>query len=133
MGEAYTAIIVSKVAATTANPQKEKEEDSEDLEGLSAKEKNKKQKEKFNQSKFKKDLQSFYNVRKVHHNDDCDDYVEVWCFVTGWGEESEVTAAHIVPKSLKSEDLNYPFGVEDDKILTDPRNGMFFLFLKHYH
>jgi hypothetical protein len=54
MGEAYTAIIVSKVVAATANAQKEKEEDSEDLEGLSAKEKNKKQKEKkkFNQSKI---------------------------------------------------------------------------------
>ena len=132
MGEAYTAIIVSKVSAATANAQKEKEDDSEDLDSLSVKEKKKKQKErkKFNQSKFRKDVQAFYDVRKVHHNDDGDDYVEVWCFVTGWREESEVTAAHIVPKSLKSQDLNYLFGVEDDKMLKDPRNGTFFLFLK---
>lgn len=35
---------------------------------------------------------------------------EAWCHLTGWHPKDTVTAAHIVPKSLQSDELAYFFG-----------------------
>lgn len=40
----------------------------------------------------------------------------------------DVKAAHIVPKSLTSQELAYLYGVEE-VVLNDPRNGMLFNFV----
>ena len=47
-----------------------------------------------------------------------------YCHLTGWHKEKLVKAAHIVPKSLESDEIAYLFGVHQ-VVLSDPRNCMY--------
>jgi hypothetical protein len=49
---------------------------------------------------------------------------EKWCVVTHeWHPDSDVKAAHIVPMSMESHDLDYLFGM-NGSWLSSPRNGL---------
>jgi len=73
----------------------------------------------FNQSAYAKEVLSFYGAaRRI------DGLGERYCHLTGWLPEKQVKCAHLVPKSLESDELAYLFGVRET-ILSEPRNGMF--------
>ena len=81
---------------------------------ISAKERNCK---KHIQEKFRHGLEEYYEVGRTDGN--CK---SIYCVATGnWYEPEFMKAAHIVPKSLESEELSYLFGGEVK--LSDPRNG----------
>lgn len=94
--DAYTQTMVRKVMAATGKPKKSN----------------------LNQSKFRKAVEEYYGHDKSESQGMC-------CPLTGWSPSGDLRAAHIVPKSLSSEELSYLFGV-GDAILSDPRNGTFF-------
>jgi hypothetical protein len=86
---------------------------------MSASGKQKKAK-KFDQSAYSKAVLSFYGaVRSTDSGD-----VEKYCHLTGWLPEKQVKCAHLVPKSLESDELAYLFGVRE-AVLSEPRNGVF--------
>jgi hypothetical protein len=76
-------------------------------------------KSKFDQASFRRSVEEFYGAVKYGEKGE---KLAVHCAVTGWQEPSLVKAAHIVPKSLKSDELAYLFGV-GEIMLKDPRNG----------
>ncbi|RFU27637.1 hypothetical protein B7463_g8718, partial [Scytalidium lignicola] len=74
---------------------------------------------KFNQSEYAKAVLSYYNVeRRLGPG-----YIRRYCHVTGWYLDKEVKCAHLVPKSLESDELAYLFGVRE-VVLSEPRNGI---------
>ena len=75
---------------------------------------------KFDQSAYSKAVLSFYGaIRRTDSG-----LVEKYCHLTGWQPEKHVKCAHLVPKSLESDELAYLFGVRET-VLSEPRNGMF--------
>jgi hypothetical protein len=74
----------------------------------------------FDQSAYSKAVLSFYGA--VRHADA--GHVEKYCHLTGWLPKEQVKCAHLVPKSLESDELAYLFGVRE-AVLSEPRNGMF--------
>jgi hypothetical protein len=66
---------------------------------------------------------SFYGAIR-HRNTG---FVEKYCHLTGWLPEKQVKCAHLVPKSLESDELAYIFGVRET-VLSEPRDGMFISF-----
>ena len=93
---AYTSVMVAKVMSASA----------------------KQKKTKFDQSKFKRDVLSYYNAFC-----NLNGMPSAYCHVTGWHDITNVKAAHLVPKSLHSDELEFLFGVRE-LVLLDPRNGL---------
>jgi hypothetical protein len=75
---------------------------------------------KFDQGSYSKAVLSFYSA--VRNTDS--GLVEKYCHLTGWQPKKQVKCAHLVPKSLESDELAYLFGVRET-VLSEPRNGMF--------
>jgi len=75
---------------------------------------------RFNQSAYSKAVLTFYNAVRCTDSGE----IEKYCHVTGWHPEKQVKCAHLVPKSLESDELAYLFGVRET-VLSEPRNGMF--------
>jgi uncharacterized protein YdcH (DUF465 family) len=74
----------------------------------------------FDQSAYSKAVLSFYGaVRRTDAGN-----VEKYCHLTGWQPEELVRCAHLVQKSLESDELAYLFGVRE-AVLSEPRNSMF--------
>jgi hypothetical protein len=72
----------------------------------------------FNRKKFSEKVDNYYKAAKIEHGERYR-----WCHILAqWIPHKDVRAAHIVPKSLESEELNYFFGV-GDVILSAPQNG----------
>jgi hypothetical protein len=74
----------------------------------------------FDQHAFSKTVLSFYGAERLTDARS----VEKFCHLTGWQPGNYVKCAHLVPKSLESEQLAYLFGVRDT-VLSEARNGMF--------
>lgn len=71
---------------------------------------------KHNQSKYRQAVIKYLSA-KPHEG-------LVWCHILGRHIPSRLTiAAHIVPKSLESEQLSYLFGASDLRVSMDRRNG----------
>lgn len=76
----------------------------------------KQKKTNFNQNAFNKAVKQYYGVSERFHG-------WSYCHILGQKIQTELAkAAHLVPKSLSSDELSHLFGV-DDPVLTDPRNG----------
>ena len=75
--------------------------------------------QKLYQSAFRKGLENYYDATQITD----DGERQVWCLVTGWHESTQVKAAHIIPKSLSSGELEYLYGSGGD-IPSDYRNGL---------
>ncbi|KAJ9208722.1 hypothetical protein C8Q69DRAFT_460581 [Paecilomyces variotii] len=72
---------------------------------------------KHNQSKYRQAVIKYLSA-KPHEG-------LVWCHILGRHIPSRLTiAAHIVPKSLESEQLSYLFGASDLRVSMDRRNGL---------
>lgn len=95
---AYSSVLMSKIMSASSKQRKGK---------------------KFDQGTYPKAVLSFYSA--VRHTDS--GLVEKYCHLTGWQPEKQVNCAHLVPKSLESEELAYLFGVRET-VLSEPRNGM---------
>lgn len=95
--DAYASLIVDKVMSAVAKPKKKM----------------------FRQSRFKHDVLEYYQASKK-----IGDKKHAWCHLLGWNDADEVKAAHIVAKSLQSEETSYLFGVGEAD-LSSPRNGTF--------
>ncbi|MCJ1405117.1 hypothetical protein MMC11_008343 [Xylographa trunciseda] len=80
----------------------------------------KRKQETYDQSRFKKAVVEFYGAARASRNNGIDQY---WCHVTGWHLLDLVKAAHIVPKSLESDELSYLFGA-GAVMLSDANNGI---------
>ncbi|KAG0645443.1 hypothetical protein D0Z07_8664 [Hyphodiscus hymeniophilus] len=74
---------------------------------------------KFDQTVYSKAVLSFYSAVRTTDNG----YVEKYCHLTGWLPDKAVKCAHLVPKSLESDELAYLFGVRE-AVLSEPRNGI---------
>jgi hypothetical protein len=106
--DAYASLIMEKVEAARANTTHKQNS--------------------FNQSAFRDRVLQYYFAEKGE-GDNRQDY----CVVTGWHVRTyspklkklvtQTKAAHIVPKSLQGQDLNYLFGV-GETLLSEARNGM---------
>lgn len=96
---AYSSVLMAKIMSASGKQRKGK---------------------KFDQSAYSKAVLAFYSA--VRHTNS--GLVEKYCHVTGWQAEKQVKCAHLVPKSLESDELAYLFGVRET-ILSEPRNGMF--------
>lgn len=76
---------------------------------------------KFKQGEFKKAVESYYfAVDKPRERS--------YCHLMGWLDMSTIKCAHLVPKSLSGPELAHIFGVEEDDVLYNPRNGGYFHF-----
>ena len=75
---------------------------------------------RFNQSEYSKAVLSFYGAERRRSSGT----IEKYCHLTGWQNAALVKCAHLVPKSLESDELAYLFGVRET-VLSEPRNGMF--------
>lgn len=96
IGDAYVSIMASKVMSATG----------------------KQKKNRFDQSAFKKEVANYYNAFRVNNTQK-----EAYCHLLhAWLPAETVKSAHLVPKSLQSEELSYLFGV-GEVVLSDPRNG----------
>jgi hypothetical protein len=81
-----------------------------------------------NPQKFKLKVLEYYDgSRKTE-----DSQTEQYCMLTGWygaitrksHKETPVKAAHLVPRSLEGEDLNYLFGITGgEQVLSSPENS----------
>lgn len=81
----------------------------------------KKKKKKYNRSTFKKAVIAFYGAKcDSLHDGEID---SLWCHLTVWQPLRDVKAAHVVPKSLESNELSYLFGA-GEVLLSEPNNGM---------
>jgi uncharacterized protein YdcH (DUF465 family) len=96
---AYSSVLMTKIMSASSKQRKGKS---------------------FDQSAYSKAVLSFYNA--IHHIDA--GHVEKYCHLTGWHPDNQVKCAHLVPKSLESDELAYLFGVHE-AVLSEPRNGMF--------
>jgi hypothetical protein len=73
-------------------------------------------KQGFNRKKFSEEVDNYYNAAKIEHGEKYR-----WCHILArWIPHKDVRAAHIVPKSLESEELNYFFRVGD--VILSARN-----------
>lgn len=72
----------------------------------------------FDQKGFSRAVIAYYGAKREENPGSPEKY----CHVTGWSGASLVKCAHIVPKSLESDELAYLFGVRE-AVLSDPRNG----------
>ena len=74
---------------------------------------------KHTQEKFRRELETYYAAARTNEGDR-----SVFCPVTKtWWAAKLIKAAHLVPRSLQSEELAYMFGA-DSMDLSDPRNGL---------
>lgn len=97
---AYTSIMIPRIMGATA----------------------KQRKGKFNQGDFKKAIVDYYSaVDKPKERS--------YCHLMGWLDMSAVKCAHLVPKLLSGPELAFIFGVEQDDVLYNPRNGKYLRFL----
>jgi hypothetical protein len=96
---AYSSILMTKIMSASAKQRKGKP---------------------FNQSAYTKEVLLFYGSERRTSSG----LIERYCHLTGWHSEKEVKCAHLVPKSLESDELAYLFGVRE-AVLLEPRNGMF--------
>jgi len=97
--DAYSSVLMAKIMSASGKQRKGK---------------------KFDQSAYSKAVLSFYGA--VRHKDS--GLVDKYCHLTGWQSGKQVKCAHLVPKSLESDELAYLFGVRET-VLSEPRNGMF--------
>jgi hypothetical protein len=97
---AYASIIMSKIMAATSEV--------------------KKGNKKCNQSAYADGVLSFYGASNKTDG-------LKYCHLTGWQGERSVKCAHLVPKSLESNDLAYLFGVRKI-VLSEPET----VWLQHY-
>lgn len=105
LDEAYRRILITKVAAASG--------------------KQPKREHKFDKSRFRRQVKRFYgSEREILDGED--PVEESFCVLFGWLPLGSSSAAHLVPKSLDSGELQYLFGVNDTSMLSDPRVGMFF-------
>lgn len=75
------------------------------------------------QDDFRQALESYYGAARTMIAGDSQ-IKQVFCAVTKrWWLSGEVKAAHMVPKSLQSDELSYLFGA-GEMDLSEPRNGM---------
>jgi hypothetical protein len=74
----------------------------------------------FDQRTFSKAVLSFYGAVRRPYGEP----VQKYCHLTGGQPDNLVKCAHLVPKSLESDELAYLFGVRET-VLSEPRNGMF--------
>lgn len=95
--KAYKNILVSKVMAATS--------------------KQSKQQHQFDKSTFRRKVKRFYGTSRQTPTG----IVQSFCAVFGWVPKDTAVAAHLVPKSLNSGELEYLFGVNDNAMLSDPR------------
>lgn len=77
---------------------------------------------KHRQEDFRRAVESYYDV--VHVEKEVTQEIRtVYCIVSRqWHPSKDMKAAHLVPKSLQSEELSYLFGAGDVQ-LSDPRNS----------
>ncbi|CAG8939214.1 unnamed protein product [Penicillium salamii] len=94
---AYTEIIYPKVMSASAKLPKQMHEHGRT----------------FNASNFKRDVAQYYDIPKDMG----------YCHLTGFWDATEVKAAHLVPKSLHSDEIAYLFGVRA-MVSSDPRNAL---------
>jgi hypothetical protein len=96
---AYSSVLITKIMSTTGKQKKGK---------------------KYDQTAYSKAVLSFYGaVRRTDSG-----IVEKYCHLTEWQHQELVKCAHLVPKSLESDELAYLFGVRET-VLSEPRNGIF--------
>lgn len=96
---AYASALVSKVMWTTGEQKKNK----------------------FDQTKFRSDVMTYYNAARNSHDDTDLGY----CHISDcWYLAEDIEAAHLVPKSLHGDELAFLFGVREI-LLADPRNGKY--------
>ena len=76
----------------------------------------KKRKRPFNQSQFRKEVDKYYGAAEIDGG---------YCPLTGRWPSRDVNAAHLVPKSMASDELCDLFGV-GELVLSNPRNGKIF-------
>jgi hypothetical protein len=100
--EAYRNILLSKVAGASG--------------------KQSRQQHKFDKSTFRRKVKDFYGSSREISVGTTTEY-ESFCVLFGWLPQGSTAAAHLVPKSLNSRELQYLFGVDDDSMLSDPRVG----------
>lgn len=73
------------------------------------------------QSLYAKRVPSYYDSVKPTPSGD---YAEKYCHLKAiWLDRMSIKCAHLVPKSLESDELAYLFGVREAD-LSEPRNGM---------
>lgn len=71
----------------------------------------------FNQSDFKNAVGTYYSSID-------EDKTLSFCHLLGsWFSSKVVKCAHLVPRMLSGPELAYIFGVEQDDVLYNPRNG----------
>ena len=99
IGDAYSSLLMTKIMSASGKQRR----------GRS-----------FNQSAYSKAVLSFYGAERCTSSGDRENY----CHLTGWQSAKLVKCAHIVPKSLESDELAYLFGVRE-AVLSEPRNGTF--------
>lgn len=101
---AYTDTIIPRVIAATA----------------------KQRRGKFNQGDFKKSVENYYSA--ADKTMDCS-----YCHLLGWLPTEIVKCAHLVPMPLSGPELAYIFGVEEDDVLYNPRNGKYIIFYVRFN
>jgi hypothetical protein len=102
MDRAYSSILTTKIMSATAKQGKKKP---------------------YDQCAFGKSVLSFYSATRGDGEGH-----EKYCHVLGWFNAKDVRCAHIVPKSLESDELGYLYGVRE-AVISEPRNGMFASYL----
>jgi hypothetical protein len=78
----------------------------------------KQQKKRFNVSKFKDEVNKYYGINPTNGIDVGAGY----CHVLGKFDATDIKAAHVVPKSLRGDEIAHLFGVKE-LVSEDPRNG----------
>jgi hypothetical protein len=95
MERAYAATMISRVMAASS----------------------KQKKRHFDQSKFRRDVVTYLDAAR-----DPAGHGRLWCHLSGWHPEKAIKAAHLVPKSLRGDELAFLFGV-GEVVLSNPKNG----------
>lgn len=103
IGEAYADTITSRIMAATGHQKRS----SQQKNGRSS-----------DQKAFRQDVFKYYGAKRETD----DGSIKKFCHLTGWTGGELVKCAHIVPKSLDSDELAYLFGVRET-MLSEPRNG----------
>lgn len=77
-----------------------------------------------NSQKLKANVLEYYAGSRTTE----DSQIEEYCMLTGWYAplpKTPVKAAHLVPRSLEGEDLNYLFGITGgEQVLSSPENSL---------
>ncbi|ELR02835.1 hypothetical protein VC83_08296 [Pseudogymnoascus destructans] len=98
LGSAYAVTITSRIMAATCRQRKGRP---------------------FNQKAFAQGVLDYYGAKRKTDSGGSEKY----CHLTGWHDAEFVKCAHIVPKSLESDELAYLFGVRET-VLSESRNGL---------